>query len=216
MSRSHPANPRYQLVIFDFDGTLADTYAAFVAALQSVIHSHGLRHIGREELEGYRGSHGRVLMERLGVRWWRLPGIGSAMLEAMTQRRSQMQLFQGVAEAIEALARAGTSLAIVTSNSADNVRAVLGPSASHIRFYECGAALFGKAARFRRVLRQAGLPASGAVAVGDELRDLEAARKAGIDFAAVSWGYTAPEALGKARPEWFLHTPGDLERLVHP
>ena len=65
-----------------------------------------------------------------------------------------------------------------------------------IRHYECGASLFGKAAQFRKVLRaERHRRARDAICIGDEIRDLDAARAAGIAFGAVTWGYTAPEAL---------------------
>ncbi|MEJ7930060.1 HAD hydrolase-like protein [Ramlibacter sp. AN1015] len=205
---------RYPLVIFDFDGTLADTYPVFVAALEEVVAGQRLRPIDRVELERMRGGHGRALMQRLGVRWWQVPRVGAAMLHAMTQRRAQMRLFPGVAQALESLARGGSTVAVVTSNSEDNVRAVLGPSAGHVSVFECGAAVFGKAARFRRVLRRTGVSAREAIAVGDELRDHEAARRCGIGFAAVAWGYTAPQALRNAGPECFIECPEALALLA--
>jgi len=56
--------------------------------------------------------------------------------------------------------------------------------------------------KFRRVLRRAGVPAADAVAFGDEVRDIEAARAAGITCAAVTWGYAAPEALRAHAPDF--------------
>ena len=55
--------------------------------------------------------------------------------------------------------------------------------------------LFGKAAKFRRVVRRAGVAAAQAISIGDEVRDIEAARAAGIACGAVMWGYAAPDAL---------------------
>ena len=88
------------------------------------------------------------------------------------------------------------ALAVVSSNAEANVRRVLGPEhAALIGRYECGAALFGKAARFRRVLLRCGVAPADALCIGDEVRDVKAARDAGIAFGAVSWGYAAPEVL---------------------
>ena len=92
---------------------------------------------------------------------------------------------------LECLACAGVTLALVTSNRAANARHDLGAAnAARIRDYEGGVSLFGKAARFRRLLKRHGVRLQDALCVGDELRDLEAARQAQIPFGAVGWGFT--------------------------
>ena len=48
--------------------------------------------------------------------------------------------------------------------------------------------MFGKAAKLRQVVRQSAVPPQHAIYVGDEIRDAEAAGKAGIAFGAVLWG----------------------------
>ena len=67
-----------------------------------------------------------------------------------------------------------------------------------------GPRLFGKPAKLRRVVQRFAVPPSQAIYVGDELRDGEAAQAAGIDFAAVAWGYSTPEALRAQRPARFF------------
>ena len=102
----------------------------------------------------------------------------------------------GAGETLRRLHTGGVAIAVVSSNAEANVRRVLGPEhAVLIGRYECGAALFGKAARFRRVLLRFGVAPADALCIGDEVRDVLAARAAGVAFGAVSWGYAAPEVL---------------------
>lgn len=206
--------PDYRLALLDFDGTLADTYRVFVSALEHVVRQHGLRAIPPEELEAFRSQHGRMLMQRLGVSWWSLPAVAASMMRAVTAARHEIRLFPGIAQALHQLDQAGVTLAIVSTNSEDNVRAVLGDAAGLVRFYECGAGVFGKRAKFLRVLRRSGIDRRQAVAVGDELRDLEAARQARIDFAGVAWGFTTAEALAGARPRMMIDAPQSLARAL--
>jgi phosphoglycolate phosphatase len=207
-----PHQPAPRLLLLDFDGTLADSYPAFVEALQHTIAHHGLHPIDADELEAMRGGHGRDLMRRLGVRWWQLPAVASTMKAQMGARAGQLKLFAGIERALAQLHAHGTRLAVVTSNAEPVVRTVLGASAVQVGWFECGVAMFGKSVRFRRVLRAAGLPGGQALAVGDELRDLEAAQEAGIPFAAVAWGYTRPEAF-EASGVRLLRRPVELARL---
>jgi hypothetical protein len=103
---------------------------------------------------------------------------------------------------LTALGTNGIVLAVVSSDSETNARAALGGCARHIRYFECGASLFGKAAKYTKVLSRAGIAADQTIAIGDEVRDGEAARKAGIAFGAVSWGFASLEALQKLDPEF--------------
>ena len=50
--------------------------------------------------------------------------------------------------------------------------------------------------------------------VGDEVRDVEAAQKAGVDVAAVTWGFQSSEALADLAPTYLIHHPMDLLGLV--
>jgi phosphoglycolate phosphatase len=101
---------------------------------------------------------------------------------------------------LSGLASRGVVCALVSSDGEDNVRRSLGPNARSIAHFACGASLFGKAKKFRQVLRRSGIGAHEAIAIGDEVRDAEAARKAGIAFGAVTWGYATPDALRRAQP----------------
>lgn len=190
-----------RLVIFDFDGTLADSFPWFISVFNDVAEKYGFRRVDPSELDLLRTYSGRRLVKHLGIRIWKLPLIASYGRKLMTRDIDKVRTFPGVPELLRALRDAGRVLAVVSSNSEENVRRVLGPeTAALIRYYECGASIFGKRSRFRRVLRRSGIPASESLYIGDEIRDGESARAAGIPFGAVSWGYTRPESLESQGP----------------
>ncbi|PMY89178.1 HAD family hydrolase, partial [Pseudomonas sp. FW305-62] len=85
------------------------------------------------------------------------------------QAAPSISLFPGVSEMLKRLAGRGVKLAIVSSNSEDTVRKVLGPDlAGLVTHYGCGASIFGKAAKFREVIRKAGVAEADVLSVGDE------------------------------------------------
>ena len=135
------------------------------------------------------------------------------MRARMTAVMDRFTLFPGIRECLQHLASSGARLAIVSSNSQANVERVLGSDTSRlITNYDCGASLFGKASKIRRVFRQSGLPR--AIYIGDEIRDAEAARKAGVAFGAVAWGHHRIELLREHQPDECFATPAELaERL---
>ena len=120
-------------------------------------------------------------------------------------------LFPGTGEMLRALKDGGLRLALVSSDHEANARQQLGETnAALFSDFACGASIFGKAAHFRRVLKRAGVDPARAVAIGDEVRDIEAARAVGIAAAAVTWGYAAPEKLRALSPDWMFERMEDI------
>ncbi len=132
---------------------------------------------------------------------WKVPAIARHMRAAKASALSAIPLFPGVDDMLRRLSDGCVRLAMVSSDSEENVRATLGPvNAGLIGHYACEASLFGKPAHLRRVLKLSGVPARDALYIGDEVRDADAARRVGIPFGAVTWGFAAPEALRATTP----------------
>ena len=131
------------------------------------------------------------------------------------QHIGEIALFPGVDLMLQDLAGRGIRIAIVSSDSEANIRRTLcADNASLVGFYACGASLFGKRAKFRAVLRQCGIAPEHALAIGDEVRDAEAAAQAGIAFAAVTWGYAHVDALQAAKPLLVLSSIDEIARKL--
>ena len=131
----------------------------------------------------------------LGVARWKVPLIARHMRKLMARDIDQIRPFPGVTDLLADLHAAGITVAIVSSNQEANIRAVLGASSDLVSYYACGASLFGKADKFRAVLKAARIASSATLAIGDEVRDIEAAEAVGVAAGAVTWGYAAPDAL---------------------
>ena len=206
----------YQLAIFDFDGTLIDSFGWFLGALDRLAERHRFRRIRPEELDELRGLDARTVIRRLEVAWWRLPAITRDARRLAAVDLDRLQLFNGVEAMLAALAEAGVQLAVVSTNSRENVERALGASARLIDHYDCGGGLFRKRAGLRRVLRRAGVAPARALCIGDEIRDWRAARSAGIAFGAATWGFTRREALAALGPEHVFDNIEAIARCLAP
>lgn len=185
----------YKLVIFDFDGTLADSAACSLEIFNETAEQFRFRKVNPDEIEELRGLNSREIIRRLGVPIWKLPLIARHMRRLAAEKAHRTALFPGIAPMIEDLARHGLRIVVLSSNAETTIRLVLGESlAASIDEFECGISLFGKARGIRRILKRCGIARSEAILIGDETRDMEAALKARIPAAAVFWGYATPAA----------------------
>lgn len=204
-----------RLVIFDFDGTLSDSGGWFLSIVDHLSDRYNFRRVLPEEVEPLRKMTSRDVISHLRIPRWKLPFIARYVRKLFGRNTDQVRLFDGVTEMLAAIEAMGISLALVTSNSEANARAVLGPdNAARFSWWACGASLFGKAPKFRKVLRQSGVPVERIVSLGDETRDIDAAREVGIRAGAVLWGYAEPEAFAHLNPDLAFSTPDQVVAFV--
>ena len=204
----------YKLVIFDFDGTLADSFPWFLDVFDILAERFKFRKLDRSNLDALRRMDNRELLKALDVPMWKVPMIGAHAKALQSENLNNIKLFDGISDVFDELNRRGIAIAVVTSNDRDNVETVLGASSVRVSHYDCGASLFGKAAKFRAVIKAAGVSASETLSIGDEARDIEAARECGISAGAVSWGYAAPERLLAERPDHMFALPSDIVAAI--
>jgi phosphoglycolate phosphatase len=137
------------------------------------------------------------------------------MRRLVARDAGRIALFPGVDALLARLAAAGVRIAVVSSNAEENVRRILGPgNAARIAHYACGASIFGKAAKFRQVLRRSGIARERTLCIGDETRDIEAAAAERLASGAVTWGYATPDLLRAHRPTLVFSTLDEIGAAV--
>lgn len=206
----------YSLVIFDLDGTLADSFPWFLRTINDVADRFDFRRVADEDIESLRHASTREILSRLEVPLWKLPAIARHARRLKAKATSEISLFDGVEAMLRTLAGNGVQLALVTSDSEANAREKLGEAAALFSHFDCAASLFGKPAKFRRVIRRAGVEPARVISIGDEVRDIEAARAVGIACGAVCWGYAAPAALRAHAPDHTFEQLNEIVRALCP
>lgn len=194
----------YRLALFDFDGTLADSLDWFFGIFDQVADRYGYRRLVPGDRERLRGMETRAILRDLGVATWKLPMIASHLRQLAARDIDRIRLFPGAAATLAAVQAGGVQVAVISSNAEENVRRVLGPAADHVAHFACGANLFGKPSKIRAVLRATRTEPGTAILVGDEARDIAAARDTGIASGLVGWGYADADFLKSLSPDLFF------------
>lgn len=202
---------KYELAVFDFDGTLADSFPWLVSILDDLAERFHFKKLSEAELEHLRRQTVSESLKAHNVPLWKLAVIGAEVHRLMARDIHRIRLFPGMDEMLADLHRRGTRLALVTSNTLENARAVLGAeNAARFDFFACGVSLLGKPARVRPILARSRVHPKQAIMIGDELRDLDAARKLGMYFGAVGWGYTPLDVMLPYAPELVFNTVSEM------
>ena len=206
--------PNYSLAIFDFDGTLADSLPWFFASLDETADHFGLARIDQSRMGELRELSSRDALKAIGVPMLKLPAISIYIRDRFAEHMADIKLFDGATAMLATLHEAGVKLAMVSSNAEANVRHVLGEAGDLIDHYACGSSLWGKADKFRSVLKSLRQSPARTIGVGDEIRDVDAARKAGLSAGSITFGYNSRQALLSASPDHLFDSYEGLVKVV--
>ena len=202
-----------KLLIFDFDGTIADTFEAGVEIFNEIAGELGCRQVSRAEIPQLRDMHTLQLMQFMKIPLTRLGFIARRGCEELRARIDQIRPFPGVSEVLYELRVRGFRLGILTSNTSSNVDRFLQNHELEIfEFVRISSKIMGKARVIRTALKDLELKRSEVLLIGDETRDIEAAKRVGVPIASVSWGYSSRNALKAMNPDFLLD---DFEGLLH-
>lgn len=206
---------KIELVIFDFDGTLADSGAWFTSIFNEIALRFGFPTLSTGELHDLRGHSNREIVRRMKIPLWKMPFIARYMRKRVALEAAAIPLFPDAGTLLQRLHRTGAKIAVVSSNSEANIRRILGTQNTQlISHFGCGAGLFGKARLLRSAIKCNEAQPVTTLCVGDETRDIEAARNVGALAAAVTWGYATPEVLRNWKPDIVFDTMLDIANYV--
>lgn len=113
----------FKLVVWDFDGTLADSVPTAAAIFNRLAPDMGFKPI--EDLTAARSLSTRQFLKQHGISLWRLPKLVRRYQAAAAEEADRLKLVAGVPDVLAALASAGVRLGVLSSNREDNIRRCL-------------------------------------------------------------------------------------------
>jgi phosphoglycolate phosphatase len=207
---------RYKTLVFDFDGTIADTLGETRLIFNKIAPDYGIREVGEHELDRLRHLSLKELLDHLQIPKRRVPALLARGTGMMRGNITQLQLIAGMAEVLVELRRHVHCFGILTSNATPNVDLFLRTHGlrDQFDFISSTSKLSGKSKHLRAILKTFSLRPEQLLYIGDELRDVKASQKAGIPIAAVTWGFNSRESLAAADPNYLFNHPTDFLHLL--
>lgn len=204
------------LILFDFDGVLADTLADMLRFAQQVCDELHVKHtVSETDLSELEVMSFAMLGRACGTPESRVDEFVRRCTEKFAMRKSPPTIFPGLADVVRLLARKHV-LGVVTGNTEGNVQAFL----QEHGLEDCFHAVYGldtPGSKVEKILmaKSACVADDGmAYMVGDSLSDIRAAKEADVQSIAVSWGHQSVEKLMAAVPDHVVRSPAELIEIT--
>ncbi len=205
-----------RFVIFDFDGTLADTLSLALDLGNTILEDMGREPATQDMVEEARGMSLGQLLRHFRISYFQVPSLVVKGRSLMSERIKELEPNKGMVELVGELNKQKIPCGIVSTNSRGNVLQFMKRHelSGKFAFIDGGSGVWSKARRLKSTLKKHGLTPETAVYVGDEIRDIEAARKVGLPVVSVTWGLNNKQRLEKSNPDYMVSTSKQLERLL--
>ncbi len=195
-------------IVFDFDGTLADTFDVIKNIAMQEYSEYDI------DLELFKSEGAKGLLKMLGIPRWKIPGM---ILNVTSKLRNskEIKLFPGIVELLNQLKK-DYKIGIVSSNSQEIIYDTLREYELDdlFEFVYSESSLFGKHLVLKKMCSKYKIDPDDVMYVGDEDRDIVAAKKANIKTIAVTWGFNSREKLSRETPDYLVDSPMEFLEVL--
>ena len=203
-------------IIFDFDGTIADTLDSVVKIVNNQAEHFGYKTVTKEDIPYLQGKKPREILSYLGISIFKLPLWIKKIHSEINKEIRNMTPTVNISPLLSELYHDKYyNLGILSSNTQENVKQFL--DKNELNFFDfiyTGKSVFGKSHMINKIIKQRKIIKSEVFYVCDEVRDIVAAQKSGIKSIAVTWGYNTQDALQKENPDFIVDTPNELRNII--
>lgn len=204
-------------IIFDFDGTLADTFPSLVDVAYE-LSGGAAKRLPPNKIEELRKLPLLTALRRLDIPWFYLPRMMIHTRRRLTPKMHDVPQFSGVSSMIKTLHSAGHRMFVLSSNYSENIRAFLEhnkldgyfTAVKTIRY----ANTWTKTRALRQLIQEYNLDSSTTYHVGNEALDMWAAKRVGVRGIATKWGGYDGHILKSTKPFAVINKPAELLEIL--
>ncbi|WP_068982793.1 MULTISPECIES: HAD hydrolase-like protein [Lysinibacillus] len=202
-------------IIFDFDGTLADSTAVFASAWNTLALKYKFKGIELKEIEALKKLSIAERSKLFDFPMYKLPMILPQFYRLYRQSLNDVHLYDGIKDVLMEIDQRGYKILIISSNSQENILEFLKMNGIHcVSNVLCSNRIFGKDKVIKKFLKDSSITPSEVIYIGDEQRDIVACKKVGVPIIWVGWGYDAIEVVQQEEPEYKVATPQEILNII--
>lgn len=198
-------------IIFDFDGTIVNSRPLISKIYNRAAKKHGYRPIRDDDKGPFAGRSISQRRKALGIPLYRMPALGLNILWGYHRGLEELEVKPGIGDLIEQLHAQGYPLSIISSNLERNIRAFLQHQGiDQFEQIRSSRSLFGKHRAINAFLKRNDLKPEEVLYIGDELRDIKAGHRTGVNMVSAAWGYDSLESMRRMSPDFTASRPGEV------
>ena len=202
-------------IIFDFDGTLADSTAVLASAWNTIAQKYKFKGIELKEIESLKKLSIAERSKLFDFPMYKLPMILPQFYRLYRQSLNDVHLYNGMKEVLMEIDKRGYKILIISSNSQENILEFLKMNDIHcVSDVLCSNRIFGKDKVIKKFLKDKSITPSEVLYIGDEQRDIAACKKAGVPIIWVGWGYDSIEVVQQEEPDYKVATPQEILNII--
>ncbi|MFA5542261.1 MAG: HAD hydrolase-like protein [Bacilli bacterium] len=202
-------------IIFDFDGTIADSVKTSVKAYNILAEKYKLPLISKEKLAVMKESSIKKHLKENNISLIKMLFLRKKFLKLYESLINEITLFEEMRDLLIYLDNKGFLLAVLSSNKIKHIKDIA--NKFNLNMFDTmigGASLFGKEHLLKKLIKKKNINLSNAVYVGDESRDIIASKKVNLKIISVSWGYEHKDVIVKQIPDYIVDNPNELKEVI--
>lgn len=203
------------VIIFDFNGTIADTIGSIKTIMSKLSNDFDFKKMKEVDWKELKNKETKEVLKSLGVSLVRLPFILKKARHVLHEEIKRIKPIEGMEKVLLKIKNDNHKLGILTSSPLETVEKFL--KINNLDFFDfiySESNIFGKAKKLNGLLKEKKINPQSVFYVGDETRDITAAKEAGVKAIAVTWGFNGKEILKEQSPDYLVGNPEELIALL--
>jgi len=203
-------------LLFDFDGTIADSLQLGLKIANNLAPQFGYPPFTENDIQHFRSLTWHKIAREMQIPFYKIPKIVTIAFKEYKRLISELEPCAGIVEMINELALKEIPMALLSSNTVENVHLFLtNHKIDYFLWIEGTSGILNKAKDIKKRLKKHKISTNEVIYIGDEIRDIEAAHNCGLKVIAVTWGFHTAEFLASYKPDYLVNEPKEIVEIVN-
>ena len=207
---------KFKLIIFDFDGTIADSFNICFDGVNEIFEERGWKKVPKIQKEKARELSAKDVLKYFKVSNYQIAFIARKLFRIIERDFHKVKIFPELKKTLRALKKQDFKIVILTSNIKRNVEPFL--EGEEIKdlfddyYYKSG--IFSKDRIINKLVKKYKVKKRETILIGDEIRDIKASKKSRIKMIAVTWGFNNKKVLAQNNPNYIVDKPQEILEIL--